>query len=115
MKKQMLMIVLVIGILIGTGGCTFTLPELLIIDRTNIQADIERNKKSISLQVKWPALKFDNNLNTLLQQERSIGAISRYNYNNLTSPYIIGKPPTNRVDWMKWHVMNVKSGKQLEK
>jgi len=62
-----------------------------------------------------PFPEYQDVLNPFLQQEQSIGAISRYNYNNLTSPYIIGNPPTNRVDWMKWHVMNVKLGKYLER
>jgi len=62
-KMKRLLTILIVGILIVSivGGCTLTLPELLIIDKTGIQCrNTERNNKAITLRMKWPALKFDN-------------------------------------------------------
>jgi len=55
-----------------------------------------------------------DSLDRFLLQERSIGAIGRYNYNNLTSPYRIGSIPTTQQEWQSWNMMNSKLGKYLE-
>lgn len=55
-----------------------------------------------------------DSLDRFLLQERSIGAIGRYNYNNLTSPYRIGSIPKTQQEWQFWNMMNSKLGKYLE-
>jgi len=109
--KKLLIVSIVVGMLIGAGGCmsgeymrnTLNKPiKDLTVMEWMIQVD-GRGKDLITWRPKHISL----------CQEQNIGAISRYNYNNLTSPYIIGKIPANRVDWMRWHVMNVKLDKYL--
>jgi len=106
--KKLLVMLIVVGILIGTRTVKADFPKAFVA-ATDITNVIIIGKISNSADRLIQA-----NLTTFLQQERRVGAISRYNYNNLTSPYIIGKVPTNQVDWMKWHVMNVKLGKYFE-
>ena len=53
--------------------------------------------------------------NKFLQQEQAVGAISRYNYNNLVSPYRIGPIPKTQWEWQYWNVVNSKLGKHFER
>lgn len=54
-----------------------------------------------------------NHLDKFLQQQASIGAIGRFNYNNIMSPFRLGSVPTNQFDWQQWNMMNSKLGKHF--
>jgi len=109
MKKQMTILLIVVGMLIGAGIAKADFPKAFVSTTDVVDVLIIGNVSNSGDRL------IQNSLNTFLQQERSIGAISRYNYNNLTSPFVIGNPPSNQFDWMKWHVMNVKLGKWLDR
>lgn len=91
-KNQILIMLSVIGILIIVGCNT---------SRSN----------SIKFNNKF----YQDKLNRFLSQEAVIGAIDRYNHNNLTSPYRIGPIPKTQWEWQSLNALNSKLGKFLEK
>ena len=62
--------------------------------------------------------RINNNLSNMIGMNNQIGAIAgcpslikRVPLNTRLYSVRVGTPPTNRVDWMKWNVTNLKLGK----
>ena len=53
----------------------------------------------------------DIKLDGIIRMDSQIGSVIGYNLQWINSPFQIGDPPGDRVNWMNWHVMNIKLNK----
>ncbi|MGB2806669.1 MAG: hypothetical protein WBC22_02935 [Sedimentisphaerales bacterium] len=90
MRKQVLLAVLLAG-MIMLQGCN--IPGDHIIHKNKLQQ------------------KIDINLGGMFGINSQIGAGIQYNLQRINSPFRIGNPPGNCIDWMSWNVQNIKLGK----
>lgn len=107
--KKLLMMLIVIGMLISVGTTYADFPEAFVSATDVVDVIVIGSINNSGDRL------IQNNLNIFLQQERSIGAIGRYNYNYLTSSYRIGPISKTQWEWQYWNMINSKLGKYLER